>query len=229
MAITLTTAQRTALQSGRLVARHGVLIELDSGDYAFWQGLGSFTYDSVTYLGIGQMGTVQPLAQSSGLVASGLELVLSGLDQDGAADDGDLYTVLDDEDFHGRPVSLYRFYFDPDKARKSAAELILAERLFKGFMDRVERDEVAVLNEAGDGTLSSELRVYCESRAIEYGRNHLTMRSNEHQQRLFSGDKGFEFTPDMARREFYWGRLPQSVGGGSVRPPDTGGETSVLR
>lgn len=218
MAITLTSGQRTALAARELVVREGAKFELDSGTFGFWTGLGPLTYDSVTYQGVGQLATASPITQVGSMVAAGLELQVAGLDQQDGADAGSLYTDLEDEDVAGRLVTYYRFYFDRTKARRSVAELILAEQLFKGPIDRLKREE-----ELGEGeSVSSSLMVYVESRAMEFGRRHTTRRTNEHQQALHSGDLFFNQVHAMQGRELFWGRTGQLAGGGGGGPPGGG-------
>ena len=212
MARTLTTAQRDALESPNLKARHGVVLELDGGTVAFWDELDDWTYDGVTYTGAAGLGKIQPVTTNAGLVAAGVELELSGLDQSAGADPGALYASLDDVDFHGRAVSLYRFYFDADSGGHDTAQLIFAAPLWAGFMDRARRTE---RGGASADEMTAALNVSCESHAMEYGRAHVTYRSNENQQSVFAGDEGFSFTPGLRTREIYWGRFPAGTPSGN--------------
>lgn len=221
MALTLTSAQRDAIANRRLKIRMGLKLELDSGTIGFWNDFGSLTYDSVSYTGTGQLASIAAITQQGDLAASGLECTLAGLDQASGADVGAIFSDIDDEDFSGRAATLYRFYFDPDTGRMDAADLSLTVQLFKGFIDRIRRTEVAVESE-GMETMSSALVMHVESSAMEYGRRNITYRSNESQQAAWSGDKFFEFTPLIRDRQIYWGRAPQTAGGGGAPP---GGST----
>jgi len=222
MAITLSASERTALENRQRIIRDGVKFELDSGTVGFWTGLGPLTYDGVTYQGVGQLAQASQVTQSGNLVAAGIELQLAGLDQKSGFTPGELYTDLEDEDTHGRNATMYRFYFDAASLSKVNADLKLVRQVFKGFFDRTERVESWA---SSNQQISTMLSAFLESRLLELNRTHMTRRTNEHQQSLFSGDLFFDQTPDMGEREIAWGRgdssLPPGVtpgGGGGSRP-----------
>jgi hypothetical protein len=210
MALTLTTDERAALEARERIVREAVKFELDSGTFGLWNGLGSITVDSVTYEGVGQMGQASQIVQSGNLVPAGVELRLNGLDQRSGFTEGGLWTDLEDEDVHGRAVTMYRWYFDNTKRTNVAANLKLSRQTFKGFIDRIKREEQV----AKGGGLSETLVAYLESTLMEINRRHVTRRTNEHQQQLFSGDDFFEFVPYMPTREIFWGRGGTVAGGG---------------
>lgn len=210
MALTLTTDERNALENRLRVVREAVKFELDSGTFGLWNGLGSITVDSVAYEGVGQIARASQIVQSGNLVPAGVELQLHGLDQRSGFTPGELFTDLEDEDVHGRPVTMYRWYFDKDHRTVNAAGLKLNRQIFKGFIDRFKRVEEVATN----GGVTTVLHTYLESTLMEINRRHITRRTNEHQTSLFSGDVFFEHVAYMPEREIFWGRSAGTIGGG---------------
>jgi hypothetical protein len=69
--------------------------------------------------------------------------------------------------------------------------------LFKGKMDIMKIDE---------GPESATIVLSLENRLIALDRSKERRYTHEDQQLSFSGDKGFEFVPDLQDKEIIWGK-----------------------
>ena len=63
-------------------------------------------------------------------------------------------------------------------------------------------DTISILEDPRVGSIT----VRSENRFIDFTKPRELRWSNAHQQELYPGDKGLEFTADLADKEIHWGR-----------------------
>ena len=150
-----------------------------------WSGYGDLTIDGHTYTGVGLLGTISALPETSETKAVGVKLELSGVPLDSAA-------AALNANYQGRPVSIYIGALDD-------AHAIIATpyKVFGGQIDTMQ------LNTGQD---SARISVAVESRLIDMERVRESRYTHEEQQRRFPGDRGFEYVAGMQEKEVVWGR-----------------------
>lgn len=104
----LTQAAKDALGSG--IVHLAVLVELDftTGVERYWSGLYELSWDSVTWLPTGNMGSVSPIESSEDLHANGMTLTLNGLPGDALRN----VRRLTPDQYKGRPGRFILAVFD---------------------------------------------------------------------------------------------------------------------
>lgn len=163
-----------------------VLVELywaDSVTY-LWSGYGDLVYDSKTFLGIGQLGKISKISESSGVQADGVELELVGIPA------AMVSTVLS-EARQGKSVIIHQALFD-----SNWENILVVENVFKGFLD------VPVINKS-----VTEAKITCkaENRLIELQRNRVRRYTDQDHKELFPSDPSLEFVAGLQEKDFRWG------------------------
>ena len=167
-----------------------------------WTGYGSLVYNSTTYLGLGTLGTISPVEETTDLAARGITLKLSGVPTANVS-------LALTEEYQGRECSILFGALSP-----TAGTLISSPvTVFAGRMD--------VMQIADDGQ-TAEIIMTAESRLMDFKRPREVRYTDEEQQSLFAGDVGLEFVNDIQEKAIYWGNPNQT----QPIDWDAGGETS---
>lgn len=190
------------LESDHIVMAGAVRMSFGS-TYRLWSGIGDLSMSGEgTFTGCGAMALVAPLSSQVGGAAEGVELRLSGLDPTIAA-------TIDAEDYHQKPVTIWRLVFD------ASGTALLGQAVF--FRGRV--DVVRIEEEIGG---ESAIVMQVEGGRRDMSRAGARMRSDADQRTLSgSSDGAFRHITTAGRRTLYWGKRPASpatLNGGSVRP-----------
>lgn len=153
-----------------------ILLELgfDSGDVNLWSGVGDLNWDSKTWTGTGAMGSLSGVTEATDLTDTVIKATLSHIDASIMPDLVDEVTQMDPV---GRPFTIYMAFFNPNNTVK---EVVL---LSAGLIDAVN------LNDGVGGAISLDL----VSEAGQLARTHYFRMNDQHQEKLFPGDRGFEF------------------------------------
>jgi hypothetical protein len=155
-----------------------------------WSGYGSLGYGGVTYLGIGTLGDISPIEETTDLAARGISMRLSGVPTANVA-------LALTENYQGRACTIL---FGALSA--TAGTLISSPvTVFQGKMD--------VMQISDDGQ-SADLTMTAESRLMDFKRPREIRYTDEEQQNLFSGDVGLEFVNDIQEKPIYWGNPNQT-------------------
>lgn len=198
----LDPAVKTETEAPEVIAAAFVELDFSSGPVRVWTGLGpidaampgaaSFTWD-----GVGDLGSINAISESSDRRQNGVQLTLSGVDA------GLLSTALT-ENYQGRTAGIWIAFLDADHQ-------IIAQpvRVFGGMMDVMS---------TVDGDPSGSISLTCESRETVLTRNSESLLTDQEQQRLHPGDLGLAFVMELQSKEINWGSpgaaAGKSTGGG---------------
>ena len=171
------------------VVRPALLAELQfvDGTSYLWTGVGPLAWGGHTWLGLGSLGTVSPVEETTDLKAVGAKFQLSGVDPT-------LLATVMGEPIQGRPALLYLAFFDPDW--QLIPDPVL---LFRGRMDTVE------IPVGGD---SATIALNVENRLRDLERVRVRRYTDADQQAEYPGDQGFAFVTALQDAQIIWGRAP---------------------
>jgi hypothetical protein len=159
-------------------------LEFDGGNTNLWTGVGSITVDSDTFVGVGELGSVGDLRESTKLKAAGVDLTLSGVDSS-------IIALILTEDYQGRPATIYVGFLDGDDT------YIDRVTLFKGRMD------VITCREKGEESI---VTISVESVLVALERANLRRMTPEDQKHIYPTDTGFDQVPALQATEIIWGK-----------------------
>lgn len=165
-----------------------VFIDWPSDPMYTWSGVGSISWNSQTWVGTGNLGHIDKVADSLEKGDIGVELTLNYLDDD-------LRNEVITTDPVGVDASIYLALMDAD------VQVVEAYEIFPGFVDQVE------ILDSGD---SGAIKVRLASELARLARPVWFQLSDAHQQDLFPGDRGMEFATRMDE-PLFWGRKPAFV------------------
>ena len=155
-----------------------------------WSGYGNLVYNSTTYLGLGTLGTISPLEETTDLAARGLTLRLSGVPTANVS-------LALTENYQGRECSIMFGALSPTAGTLIASPVTV----FAGRMD--------VMQITDDGN-TAEITMTAESKLMDFKRPREIRYTDEEQQQLFPGDVGLEFVNDIQEKAIYWGNPNQT-------------------
>lgn len=159
-------------------------LEFDSGNVNVWSGYGEITWDSKTWSGVGDLGSVSPIRETANTEAVGVNLTLSGIPSA-------MLSVALGEHYQGRPASLWFGFTD-----KSGTIIADPANVYGGRMDIMKIDEGG---ETASITVSTESRLRDLRRARDHRYTH------EDQQILYPGDLGLQFVASLQDQQIVWG------------------------
>lgn len=160
-----------------------------------WSGIGQVTYDSITYVGAGNLLQITDVQENSELTANGITVVLSGIGEP-------LISKARDADYQGRQLDVLLGAMDENGDIISSPVII-----FSGFMD--------VMNIV-DGGDTATISVTVESKLIQFERTRVRRNTAEDQKIDHPTDKGFEFVAEIQEKEIVWGRYQNA--GAEITP-----------
>jgi hypothetical protein len=176
-----------------------------------WTGYGTITYNGIGYLGLGTLGTISPVQETTDLSARGITMQLSGVPT------AMVYDALT-EDYQGRTCSVMFGALSP-----TAGLIASPITVFSGRMD--------VMQISDDGQ-SSLITMSAENKLIDFKRTRELRYTDEDQQTLFPTyasitmpDLGLEFVNAIQEKTIYWGNQNTTNasnwnGGGETTPLD---------
>ena len=178
----ITAAAKTASAAEVALPVTFVRLAYDSGVVRASSADRDFTFDSETYLGLGNFGSVSVIEESAEVKANGVSCTLSGVPSEFIAD------ALN-EDYQGRDAKIFLGFLDADYA--------LIDDPLLAFHGRIDTQDIGL---GGDAQISVTL----ESRLIDWERPRVRRYTNEDQQNEYSDDKGLEFVSQMVEKEILW-------------------------
>ena len=189
MARNITTAFNNAVTAEVVVPFFAVSLAFSTGTLYLWNGYGDISLtaggSTNTYTGLGDATGISPIDEQSAIQASGANLVLNGVKSS-------LISTALSAQYTNRDGKIFLGMFDTSK--NVVADVYT---LFVGKMD------VMVIRETGE---TSTIELKLENRLVALERAIERRYTDEDQKNLFSGDKGFEFVPDLQDKQLVWGK-----------------------
>ncbi len=145
-------------------------------------GRWALTWNSVTYTAVGTLGTVEP-AQESATGPKPINFRMSGVP-------ASMRSLALQENVQGKPVSILLAIFNPTTYQ--IADAVLE---WEGTLD--------VMDWADDGS-TGVITVSAESAGVDLLRGVSVRYTDQDQQRLFTGDKGFEYVVAQGEKTITW-------------------------
>lgn len=179
--------------------------EPGDGVVKWFSGWGEITIEGEVYTGIGEAGLVIPTASSIGGANDGLTIEFSGLDPA-------ITALVDNYDYHQKPVTVYRLVFAPDRKTLLGAAVFMRGRI----------DSIGEIATVGG---KAALVVQVEGPRRDMNRRGARMRSNV-DQRALGGDAAKKHVGVAARKTLSWGNKPAAspLGGNG-----SGGSVGLIR
>ena len=189
MARNITTAFNNAVTAEVVVPFFAVSLAFSTGTLYLWNGYGDISLtaggSTNTYTGLGDATGISPIDEQSAIQASGANLVLNGVKSS-------LISTALSAQYTNRDGKIFLGMFDTSKS-----DIADVYTLFVGKMD------VMIIRETGE---TSTIELKLENRLVALERAIERRYTDEDQKNLFSGDKGFEFVPDLQDKQLVWGK-----------------------
>ena len=164
-----------------------------------WTGYGTITVGSTAYLGIGTLGSISPVEETTDLAARGISMQLSGVPTA-------MLAVALTENYQGRECSVLFGALQASGALVSSPVTI-----FSGRMD------VMSINDDGQ---NATIGMSAENKLVDFRRPREVRYTDQEQKNLFPSDKGLEFVTAIQEKQIYWGNAKL------VAPVNEGGSES---
>lgn len=184
MSRTITTAVANALAGEVVPALLLVDLDFSSGHLYVNNSALTFAWNSQTWLGLANLGSVEAIAEHSGLEMSGVRLTLTGIPSE-------MISIALGEHYQGRACVIYLAPLSSDYA-------VLADPV-QVFSGRIDTMEISL----GD---TASITLTAESRLTDWERPRVRRYTHEDQLAEHPGDLGLEFVPQMAEKVLVWGR-----------------------
>jgi hypothetical protein len=163
-----------------------VAMDFPSGYLRLHTRIGTITFGTNDYLGVGKFGGVSEIDEDAQLRPAGVSVTLSGVD-------APLVSSAITEACHGRSITIYQGFLNVS----TMALVADPETVFKGLMDYMTIDL---------GQNTGSITVQCEGEMARWLRHNGSLYTNESQQALFSGDRGFDQVPYLQNRKIDWSK-----------------------
>lgn len=162
------------------VISFAILLELgfDSGDVNVWSGIGNLSWNGKTWTGTGDTGSISGVTEATDLSDTVIRATLNHIDNSLMPD---LVSEVTGMDPVGRPFELYMAFFNSDNTIK---EVVL---LSAGLIDSIS------LMDGEEGSITMDL----VTEAGQMARTLFFRMDDQHQEKLFPGDRGLEFVAGL--------------------------------
>lgn len=196
MSRALTTPVLNATRAAKNGPLWFVFMDFQSGPVYAWTGVGPITWNGHTWQGVGQLGGVSGIGETTDTQANGPTFTLNG-------SPSSMVSLVFADNYNGRTVKAWV------GMRDTSTDAILADPypVFVGRMDRVEiaRDD----GQSCDIALHAESKNYAPNQADD-------RRYNDADQQIdFPGDTGLYALASSGQRILSWGQKNTGVASGS--------------
>lgn len=181
----LTNAVKTAIVADQVLPILLFQGEFASGFVRVWSGIGDLSWNSEVWSGVGNLGGVSNIQENSDIQANGVTVTMSGIPSD-------LISLVLGDVIQGKLGKIYFGFLNVNGTIIDDPVL-----MFEGRLDVPQISE-----NGGDATI----QISYESRLIDLQKSRESRYTNEDQQRIYAGDLGFEFVPDLADKQITWGK-----------------------
>lgn len=172
------TKLETALAKGDVRAAFAVEIEWADVTARFHTGIGDLMLNNTIFSGVGALGSISDIEESSGNSPTRIDITLSGFDDSLR---GEVLRAR----YHGRPVSVWLVALDDDY------QALAAEIVFKG---KIADSKV----KAG---ANNEITVTASNRFEDWNKKRADRFNDQSQMARHKGDHVFKYVSDTAKRE----------------------------
>jgi hypothetical protein len=185
----LSSAIEAEVQTNSIIPYFLSKINTNAGDVLTWSGYGDFIStvagSTDTYIGVGELGVITNVQESTDLAARGMSLSLSGIP---SARISQALSELE----QGRLVQVFMGFFDDSTRLPIATEF----EIFTGVVD------VPSISESGS---NATITIAAENRLLDLERVRVRRYTQEDQARDDVTDLGFEFVPSLQDKEVLFG------------------------
>lgn len=185
MARALTSGVIAQLTSGRVRPAVFVSIVFTSGTSFFWTGVGPKVWNSQTWTGVGNLGEISQIQETTDVAAVGITLALNGIPSG-------LVNQALGECRQGNAVKVWFGFLD-------AADAVIADP-YQSFAGRMDVPTIA------DGADTATISITVENRLIDLQRSRERRYTHEDQQLDFPGDLGFQYVASLQQWNGVWGQ-----------------------
>lgn len=183
--MTFPTRLNTLLSEGRISVRSAAKFEFGTGTYGIWNGKGDVTFGGTTYTPNCLIEMETP-PDGLGTGSAPIKMKMPARTDFGVTPDRLL--LIENEDYKGRPVTLFDLYFDPDDG-----SLLHFEPIFYGYVDTIP-----YMRESGEIWLEANI----ETSALDNHRDGYRTASTADQQLVSPGDLFFEHAATIKNEYF---------------------------
>ena len=215
----LTASVATEVDALEVMPVFFVKLEFDTATTFVWSGTTPIIWDGENWAGVGSLGNISPIQETSEIQANGVTIELSGVPSTSIS-------LALTEEYQGRPATIWlgfmektygadtNYYFvdsDGNYIVDGDGNQIISEvvpglesdtiitnpiKLFAGRMDIMQ-----IIEQGDTATISISL----ENRLVDLLKPRILRYTHEDQQTLFPGDLGFEFVTALQDKEVVWG------------------------
>lgn len=160
----------------------------DNDQVFAWNGYDTFTWNGNDYTGVGWLGSISAVQETTTLEVTGLTFTLSGIPST-------LLSTALSQDYHNRIARVRRAFLDgqgTDSSNLVGSPYVLAE----GLMDTM------TIRESGE---ESTITVVAEPRTAPLERPIKFLWSDQDQRSEYANDDGFEFVAGLQDKQIMWG------------------------
>lgn len=180
----LVLANANAVEAGTVRPVYLVKAEFDSGNTLVWTGVGDLSFNSETYLGVGDLLNISSFSEQTDLRAASFSVSLKVNTTN--------LNLAQSEDYQNRFLTVFVGFLDEDSSLIADPQVFL-----KGFMDQIT---ITI----GDGQANIEVR--CENRLVDLDRPRRRLYTDAEQKSLDSTDKAFEYVAAIQDLKINWGQ-----------------------
>lgn len=185
----------TSNQINAMAAEHAVIVVFVRLDFTTTQYLCTAPYsidwDGHSWIGLGNITTIEPIQESVSLEATGLKIGLSGVPSDQVS-------LALQENIQGKKVTVWFGVFD----------LTTYSVLDTPYQEFTGLANVPIIEDNMSDPLSqspsSQISLMVEGRLTDMFRPAIRRYTDADQQRIYPGDKFFEFMPQMTEKVAIW-------------------------
>ena len=183
MSRALTPAAAAAAASQQVTMALAVRLDFASGFVRVNSTPYNLTISGEEYIGVGHLGQISGLDETTDLEAAGITLELSGVQA------ALLYNALG-ETYQGRDARVYLVFMTMDHAIIADPVLI-----YRGRMDTMD------ISLAEQGVIT----VHVENRLADWSRARVSRYTDAEQQRRHPGDLGLQYVVQLSNKPLPWG------------------------
>lgn len=178
-----TVATNNALAASQVRAVVFVEMDFPSGFLRMNNSAQDMAWNSLTWLGVGRIGSIDAIGEGMTLEARGLRFAITGVDPANIA-------IALGQQYQGRSCKVWFAALNEDYSVVADPYLI-----FSGRMDTMDVEL---------GTTAS-ITVSAESRLADWDRPRVRRYNSADQNIAYPSDKGFDFVPAMVEKNLRWG------------------------